>query len=205
MACGDYHTSYVKTDGTLWATGSNNNGQLGDGTITEQHSPKPIILRIACLYTDGVDDYYKTAPFALVQPESVYRVGSMVAWSSGKYLFDGNATNSGAVVMTTSTPQLNLNAGSSAAANTDLAVATTGVLGAVFNGASSSLCANNKAATTGSAGAGNMNGLTVAASGTIGNYANLTESELIVRSTADTPALQLRHAAYLMRKYGIAP
>ncbi len=32
ISAGDYHTLAIKTDGTLWACGSNSNGQLGDGT-----------------------------------------------------------------------------------------------------------------------------------------------------------------------------
>ena len=32
VAAGYQHTLAVKTDGTLWATGGNNKGQLGDGS-----------------------------------------------------------------------------------------------------------------------------------------------------------------------------
>jgi len=34
-----YHTVAVRTDGTLWAWGNNSFGQLGDGTLTQRHSP----------------------------------------------------------------------------------------------------------------------------------------------------------------------
>ncbi len=33
------HTVLIKNDGTLWALGSNDSGQLGDGTTTSRHSP----------------------------------------------------------------------------------------------------------------------------------------------------------------------
>jgi alpha-tubulin suppressor-like RCC1 family protein len=33
VACGDYHTVAIKTDGTLFAWGSNSQGQIGDGTL----------------------------------------------------------------------------------------------------------------------------------------------------------------------------
>ena len=39
VACGNYHTAAIKTDGTLWTWGQNNNGQLGDNTTTNRSSP----------------------------------------------------------------------------------------------------------------------------------------------------------------------
>src|SRR6266540_2928635 len=42
VSAGNGHTVAVKTDGTLWAWGANYNGQLGNGTTTDQHSPVEI-------------------------------------------------------------------------------------------------------------------------------------------------------------------
>ena len=39
VSSGYYHTAAIKTDGTLWLWGHNNNGQLGDNTITHRSSP----------------------------------------------------------------------------------------------------------------------------------------------------------------------
>jgi alpha-tubulin suppressor-like RCC1 family protein len=39
VACGWEHTVAIKTDGTLWAWGSNDSGQLGDGTTISKSSP----------------------------------------------------------------------------------------------------------------------------------------------------------------------
>jgi gliding motility-associated-like protein len=39
---GDFHTLAIKTDGTLWAWGNNNYGQLGDGTTTNKNIPTKI-------------------------------------------------------------------------------------------------------------------------------------------------------------------
>ena len=39
VSIGYGHTAAIKTDGTLWCWGNNNNGQLGDNTITNRSSP----------------------------------------------------------------------------------------------------------------------------------------------------------------------
>ena len=39
VSCGFYHTTAIKTDGTLWTWGPNNSGQLGDNTIIDRSSP----------------------------------------------------------------------------------------------------------------------------------------------------------------------
>lgn len=44
VSCGANNTSAIKTDGTLWAWGLNNYGQLGDGTAINKSSPVQNIL-----------------------------------------------------------------------------------------------------------------------------------------------------------------
>jgi len=44
VACGEYHTAAIKTDGTLWAWGRNESGQLGGNTTTDRTSPVQTIL-----------------------------------------------------------------------------------------------------------------------------------------------------------------
>jgi len=43
LAAGVYHTLAIKSDGTLWAWGCNEYGQLGDGTTTDRLTPVPIM------------------------------------------------------------------------------------------------------------------------------------------------------------------
>jgi alpha-tubulin suppressor-like RCC1 family protein len=39
VACGYHHTAFLRNDGTVWLSGKNNFGQLGDNTITNKSSP----------------------------------------------------------------------------------------------------------------------------------------------------------------------
>lgn len=155
-------------------------------------------------YRNSSSQYEKSAPFPLVQPAEIYFVGSQETWSSGNYFFDGAAANSGAVIQTTTTPQLNLNAGSSVAANTGLAVGTKGLIYALFSGAASLLGINLQAETTGNAGAASMNGVTGGASGTPGSYGDTTESEMLIRNVASDATLRAKIKAALIRKWGIS-
>merc|ERR1712032_1431329 len=38
LGLGSFHTMLAKQDGSLWATGRNDKGQLGDGSTTDKHS-----------------------------------------------------------------------------------------------------------------------------------------------------------------------
>ena len=44
IAAGANHTLAIKSDGSLWAWGSNNNGQLGIGTIDNYAQPTPTLI-----------------------------------------------------------------------------------------------------------------------------------------------------------------
>lgn len=43
MAAGDYHSLFAKSDGSLWVTGWNQWGQLGDGTFNNTNQPEQIV------------------------------------------------------------------------------------------------------------------------------------------------------------------
>jgi|WetSurMetagenome_2_1015567.scaffolds.fasta_scaffold305251_1 alpha-tubulin suppressor-like RCC1 family protein len=44
IAAGLYHSLVVKRNGELWAMGYNNDGQLGDGTVTPRSMPGQVII-----------------------------------------------------------------------------------------------------------------------------------------------------------------
>ena len=47
VSAGSSHTTFVKTDGTLWVTGLNDYGQLGDGTTTSRVAPVQVASGVA--------------------------------------------------------------------------------------------------------------------------------------------------------------
>ena len=43
VAAGDLHSLALRSDGTVWAWGGNERGQLGDGTTDDRHRPVQVI------------------------------------------------------------------------------------------------------------------------------------------------------------------
>ena len=43
IAAGYFHSLFIKSDGSLWAMGDNNYGQLGDGTNRNTNQPEQIV------------------------------------------------------------------------------------------------------------------------------------------------------------------
>ena len=54
VSAGSDHTAIVKTDGTLWMCGSNDSGELGDGTSTHRNKPVKIMSDVR-LVSAGMD------------------------------------------------------------------------------------------------------------------------------------------------------
>lgn len=153
---------------------------------------------------NGTSTSMKSAPFSLPQPVTRATVLSQKSWTAGDVLLDGNSANSGAVVQTTGTPQINLNAGSSVAGNTGLALNTRAVLIQTINGASSALRVNRGTPTTGNAGATAPNGGTAFSDGAGANFADMTLCEDITYSVDLPTSAEDRLALYLGRKWGVA-
>jgi alpha-tubulin suppressor-like RCC1 family protein len=53
VAAGGHCTFFIRADGTLWAMGYNNSGQLGDGTTTNRSGPIQIATGVAEVATGG--------------------------------------------------------------------------------------------------------------------------------------------------------
>ena len=54
MSAGTYYSLILKNDGSLWACGKNNCGQLGDGTNIDRYSPVKIMDGVNSAGIDGV-------------------------------------------------------------------------------------------------------------------------------------------------------
>ena len=54
VAAGNYHTLILKKDGTVWTTGLNNYGQLGNGTKTNSSSLSKVKLNEQGDYLENV-------------------------------------------------------------------------------------------------------------------------------------------------------
>ena len=155
---------------------------------------------------DGSNDYLKSAPFSLSQPESVYFTGSQVSWTTLKPFFDGNsATERMKVGQITTTPNLAMYAGTADVAdNTGLAVGVRGVISALFSAAASTLRINTQSATTGNPGSQNGNGFMIGGNTPLNQFGNITFSQALLRSVADDSALSARIIRYFMRIGGIS-
>jgi len=85
ISAGSSHTIAIKTDGTLWAWGSNNAGQLGDSTTTQRNSPVQI----------GTAANWASISAGNGHTIAIKTDGSLWAWGYNQYgqLGDGNNTD----------------------------------------------------------------------------------------------------------------
>lgn len=100
VAAGPNHTLALKAGGTVWVWGVNNEGQLGDGTLTNRSKAVkvPGLTDIVWVGAGGLDDDSNTS-FALKSDGTLYAWGS----NSNKELADGTTTNRSSPVVSTAT------------------------------------------------------------------------------------------------------
>ncbi|MBF0456994.1 MAG: hypothetical protein HQK99_03765 [Nitrospirae bacterium] len=85
VSAGAYHTVGIKSNGTLWAWGSNNTGQLGNGTNTDKNSPVQI----------GSSTNWATVSAGAYHTVGIKSDGTLWAWGFNNtgQLGDGTTTN----------------------------------------------------------------------------------------------------------------
>jgi len=72
VATGNTHTVAIKSDGTLWAWGSNSDGQLGDGTDVDKNTPVQI----------GSDTHWKFVSAGSDHTVAIKSDGTLWAWGN---------------------------------------------------------------------------------------------------------------------------
>lgn len=169
---------------------------MGRHILQATGANQPILQTDGSLLFDGSNDFMQ-ATFTLVQPTTVYMLLKQITWTSGDVFCDGLTLTSGNIIQTVGTPSLSISAGSTACANTGLALNTYGILTAVFNGAASSLAVNKGAPVTGSAGTTAMAGFTLGGDGNGANNGNMQIKEVIVFPVAHQQTQQYQVINYL--------
>lgn len=181
-----------------WDDASGNGRHLLQGTDGNRPAYSGGIITF-----DGVDNYLRANAFTLVQPEWVVLVFKQISWTSGDRIIDGNATNSGVVYQTGTTPTVNTFAGTTTPTISTFAIDSLSVLTASFNGASSFLRDNLGTANVANAGANNMGGLVLGAAPDGSSASNIAVYELAVLPIAPTDEQQTSVISYLMSKFSI--
>ena len=92
VSTGHYHTLAIKTDGSLWAWGPNDSGQLGDGTTTDRNVPVQIAGTWNAVSAGGDEPFSSDACGHTV---AIRSDGSLWVWGYNGYgqLGLGDTTN----------------------------------------------------------------------------------------------------------------
>ena len=85
VACGYAYTAVIKTDGTLWTWGYNNNGQLGTGTTSYRSSPGTTV--------GGGTNWKQVSP-GLWHTAAIKSDGTLWTWGINDFGQLGNGTTS---------------------------------------------------------------------------------------------------------------
>lgn len=100
IAAGQRHSLALKPDGTVWAWGTNTNGQLGDGTTTQRNAP----VQVCLTYSGGSCTQYLSAITSIAAAGSYSLArksdGTVWAWGDNTWGQLGNGTNDQKLVAT---------------------------------------------------------------------------------------------------------
>lgn len=204
---GKLAATWVASTGETWTV--NTSGDHGAricgarDQVEMTGSRQPTVANQTLSFSSLAAQHTQSAPFSFAQANTIFMVGALTTWASGTYMLDGDTANTAGLVCTTGTPKMSLNAGVNAAENSNLTVGQRSIFILQFNGASSSFQINKTTATTGNPGAGNPNGITIGALGSVVNFSDMTMNELVAYSGAlDAPTIsQVR--AYLAAKWSV--
>ena len=156
------------------------------------------------LYFDGSNNYMKTAPFALSQPENVYAVLEKLTWTSVNVVLDGGSNVSMGITERTSSPNLTVRTVSAVSNLLSFPFSEVGVLFGLWNGSSSLIRLNRNVSVSGNLGTAATDGFTLGArhDGTLNT--NIFVSEILIYDTiAHDTATQDRVTLYEGQKWGI--
>jgi hypothetical protein len=198
----DYQENITKDGANLvsvWGDKSGNSNDLLQAVGTNQS-----LWTSNGVLFDGIDNFMKTAPFTLNQPESIYIVFKQKTWTASDRVFDANTASDGFLDQIGTTPNIRTFAGITSAENSNLPLDTYGIVRVLFNGVSSKLQVNETTAITGDFGANNLGGFTLGARATgASQFSDIEVKEIIIRKVADTTQNETTIYNYLANKYSI--
>ena len=95
VSAGMYHSLFLADDGSLWACGRNDQGQLGDGTKTDRHTPVKIMDGVASMSADGRSSFIiknDGSLWACGENGGAYGNGTTISSSTPVKIMDGVAS-----------------------------------------------------------------------------------------------------------------
>jgi len=90
ISAGELSTMAIQSDGSLWAWGENGWGQLGNGTLTEQHTPVMIMENVVAVSAGG--SIHVRRDITAAHTMAVQADGSLWAWGNNRWGQLGNGT-----------------------------------------------------------------------------------------------------------------
>jgi len=156
-----------------------------------------------CIYADGAAMKMATDNFTRNQPRTVLMVVYPLSYTDNDFIDSGTVAECG-VTQEGVTPAVGLNAGSAAAANTELTLNEWHVICAIYDGANSSLTIDNGTPTTGDAGANNPGGIALFSNQAGSGYFNGMIREYIDLPIALDALTRYNAIRALMQKYGVS-